>query len=817
MSILKHLNLKYWILITTAIFFCCQPLFSQKSQKIDSLLKLLETQLSDKDKVDTYIMLCEIHKVTDKNKIAKYAYPALSLAKEIGYQEGMADAYYMLSATHIYSGDFEEVLLLLDSTIQIAESIQYRPGMARAYRGYGWLSEKRGDYQESLSNYSRALEFSQSINDFAMVAQILNSISVVYIKKGDATKGIEYLNESLKVCEKHDLLLESITPLTSKGTLYMGQGDYPTALSWLDSARVMSIELGSFEDLGSIYTYTGECYSFQGDYVNALKYYQMALDQEISLNQLSRTPDIYRKMAMTQYYMGNTDKSLAYFNKDLEMNLQFGFLADVVLSYNNLGYAYLLLGKYDQALSYLDKGLAVGTESEYKNSYASLYNSYAELYLELKNYRKAIYYLEKSLKLAREISNQFEIAYQLTALSKYHYEVGQYDKALLTANEAIDIASAIGAVPTLSQAYEIKAKILAATGRGMEAYETHVAHKKFADSLFNADKTKAFTRIEADYEFQLEKDSIRFAQEKETLALSAEIDKGAARQQASMLGLAALGLLLAVISLFFYQNRKKNKVLTSLNREVQTQNAEIKAQRDHLEDLNKTKSKFFSIISHDLRSPMSSFQALSDVIEYNLKEKNYEELKEVNQEVVKRSKEITLLLDNLLAWAVSEEGEFPFNPQSTSLKETVSQVKDLYAPVAQYKNINIIDETEDLYVFTDPNAFNTIMRNLVSNAIKFTSVGGEVKLMSHIREGMIEIEISDNGVGMTKAEVDLLNEGAASSKGGTAGEKGVGLGMKLVKEFIGLSGGEFSIKSTKGEGTQFLIFMPTKYEELVEA
>lgn len=788
--------------------FSFHSLHAQYQAPADSLRQVLETKISDKDRVATLIRLCDLYKNLDNTQIAQYAEPALSLAKKINYLEGLADAYYMKSATFIYSAAFDTSLTLLDSSLQIAEEINYANGIANVYRGKGHIALELNEYEKALEYFDKVLEIRTQMNDFSGIAHALNSYHIIYRHLGETDKALALLNEALALGEKHNLIEDKTMFLSNMGSLLTSKGEYEEALAYLQESLELAQTTGAKGEISRINNKIGYNYYNQGDYPQALEYYQTALNQLLEINRYAEIPNIYRDMAISQAYMGNPEKALALFNEGLEMSLKFGHKYDAASAYNNIGYLYTLQGDYDKSLEHLDKGLAMANELQSPSLLGTLYGSYGDLYLEMKDYGKVVYYLEKSLDISRKLGYKHDMAMQLTALSRYYLELKQYTKALTNGEEAISLTSEIGARLPLKDALGIKAKTLAALGQGMKAYETHVAYMAVADSLFNADKTKAFTRLEADYEFQQEKDSIQFATEKEKLALNATIESGKARQLATLIGLTAVGLILLVLGVFYYKNQKKNQLLTALNGEIQNQNIEIKSQRDHLNDLNKTKSKFFSIISHDLRSPMSSFQALSDVIDFNLKQENYDEIKEINQEVVKRSKEIGSLLDNLLSWAVNEEGQFPFNPTTVSVKEAIDEVVDIYLPVARYKNIELRNDADaSHHIWADANSFKTIIRNLVSNAIKFTAAGGEIILSSRIENDKVLISVSDSGVGLNARQKQKLfeNEVGQNSGIGTAGEKGVGLGLRLVRDFVKMNKGKIEVTSEEGKGSRFEI------------
>lgn len=787
-----------------------QSLAQQDSVRYDSLVNQLDQTLSPKERMETLILLSEMLKRDNSHQASQYAKEALNIADEISDSRGKSDAYYLVGAVYFETSEYDTLFVFLDSALSNAKKIDYQKGIANALNAKAAVYEKIDEYELALELHQQALEIREVLQDTSGIVDSYGNLSFLYLKLGDTQKALEFARKSL-------MLRSDYFYIGRLGDVFVEMGRLDSALLYyqgsLDAANQAKAQRGvALAKFGIARTYEAK-----GSFVEALSWYNEALIQFLALDDKSNASTCYMNIGLTHAYMGNLAEAIDYTQQALAINLTIGAKSGASTNYNNIGYLHFMQDNYSLAQVYLDSALMMAKQSQNLDNFATVYGSYTELYLALGDYDKVINYHQRAISLFEEMGKPINVAVNLNNISSYYLVLKQYQNALRTSTKALTMAKELGTNVIARDAAKYQAKAYAGLGKGMEAYQAHVYHKTMADSIVNAEKTREFTQLEAEYEFKQEKDSIAFAQEKETLALNVTIAQGKSRQQTTLFGLTAVGLLLIILSAFYFKNQKKNRLLAKLNSDVQVQNTEIKAQRDHLDDLNKTKSKFFSIISHDLRSPMSSFQALSDVIDFNLKEENYEELREVNQEVVKRSKEISLLLDNLLAWAVSEEGEFPFNPEQTSIKDAVEQVKELYAPVALYKNISIVDETQDDQVYTDTNAFKTIVRNLVSNSIKFTDAGGKIILKSEEVEDMIQLEITDNGAGMTAEEVEMLNAGSITSKSGTSGEKGVGLGMKLVKEFIDLSGGQLTINSKKGQGTQFMILLPKSVSEVVNA
>ncbi len=800
-------------LILIMAFFCITyTSLGQYQQRIDSLLSILETEKDERKLVNSYVIIGMIYRDYDPRKLTPYVNAGINLARKINDTEGLSELYYLKGVPLEIKGKYDSVLILLDTASYYANLTNYSKGLANVYRGRSHVYEMIGLRELRLENAKKLFAISKELEDFEAQVSSLTGIALHYKEIGNIDTAATLFQQTLALCELHDLNVVKSLVLNLYGGLLSSQGNYERALELHKESLAITLPLNELhENVGSAYKNLGNIYAEMGDYVASMSNYQKAFNIFTKLGLERELPYLFDLMGVTQAYIGNMDQAASYFEDGLKLALDLKLFSQAIYLCNNMGYLKTLTEEYDTSLYYLEKGLLLSEKYGQKGEFSLLYGSFADLYRAKGELDKVVQYYEKSLEIFRELDYKNDITLQLEGLCTYYLELKYYRKSISNANECIAIANEIGVLRPKIGALAVKAKAHAALGEGMKAYEAHVAYKAAADSLFDEDKTKALTRLEADYEFQQEKDSIQFATEKEKLALNATIESGKARQLATLVVLTAVGLILLVLGVFYYKNQKKNQQLTALNKEIQNQNIEIKSQRDHLNDLNKTKSKFFSIISHDLRSPISSFQVLSDIIDFNLKQENYDEIKEINQEVVKRSKEIGSLLDNLLSWAVNEEGQFPFNPTSVSVKAAIDEVVNIYLPVANYKNIVLKNEADEIHhIWADANSFKTIIRNLVSNAIKFTAAGGEIILSSKIENDKVLVLVSDNGIGLNEKQRQNLFENEVGQKRGTgtAGEKGVGLGLRLVRDFVKMNKGKIEVTSEEGKGSRFEISLP---------
>ncbi|MBN2892756.1 MAG: PAS domain S-box protein [Bacteroidales bacterium] len=238
----------------------------------------------------------------------------------------------------------------------------------------------------------------------------------------------------------------------------------------------------------------------------------------------------------------------------------------------------------------------------------------------------------------------------------------------------------------------------------------------------------------------------------------------------------------------------------------------LKQSEKLLRELNLTKDKFFSIIAHDLRSPFNAILGFSELILNKASEKNDPELINYSSALFSSAQKSFELLNNLLDWSRIQTGKLKFSPKLINISEITTNILELLT--ANIVNKNLIVKTafeSDLFVFADKQMIETVIRNLVSNAIKYTPVGGKINIVALKNEKEIEFSIKNSGIGIEKSDMEkLFNNDEFFSTPGTNNEKGSGLGLILCKEFIEMHSGNLTVSSEQGKTTKFTFFLPNK-------
>ena len=274
--------------------------------------------------------------------------------------------------------------------------------------------------------------------------------------------------------------------------------------------------------------------------------------------------------------------------------------------------------------------------------------------------------------------------------------------------------------------------------------------------------------------------------------------------------LVILIVLSTTFGLVYMRMKRLRNQRENLEKIVAERTVEIQNKNELLRDLNSTKDKLFSIISHDLRSPFSAILGFQDLLADNFEEFSDTERKNMIGQLQTTTRQVYSLVENLLNWARIQSRNIQVHPVQFKVKEVFLEKLDLYLSIAEAKGIRFNHQFPDEFVaFADINLLETTLRNLITNAIKFTPTGGTILVKASQNHDLIEISVTDSGIGMNQDQIDsLFNLEKTRIKLGTNGEKGSGLGLVLCKEFVEKNQGLISVESQPGKGSTFSFTLP---------
>lgn len=583
---------------------------------------------------------------------------------------------------------------------------------------------------------------------------------------------LQYGHEALLMAEKLKLPSELASIHNYIGVIRRNQGNYSKSLQHYFAALHIADSISNKRELAYAMNNLGDIFNRQKKYAKAEEYISKALELFKQIGIEKGVAYCYNQLSLVNFEQNNLEKALFYNFKSLEMREKNKDSVSIAASLNNIGNIYIELQDFDVAFKYLNRSLHIRHKIGDYNGIAEIYNDFARFYFQKRDYQTAVYYLNQGMKIGKEVGSPRRIREAAELLSRIYAQKKEYEKA----------------------------------------YHYHVIFKKMNDSLRNKENEREITRLELQYKFDKERRENEVEQLKKDIEHKAEINHYKMYRFYMISCIIVLIVIIALITYSYRQKRKDNHLLALKNKEIIQQKEEIQDKRDELERINASKDKFFSIVAHDLRSPFSSLLSLIDLMKNQFNDLDKNEVMLLIDEINKSAKETMNLLENLLNWARSQTNRLKIKMEKADIQSIVEKNIILFKNVAKNKHISLQNPNSGtLYAFADTNMLDTVLRNLISNAIKFTPQNGQVIVDYYERNEKIFIEVKDTGIGMKQSELDnLFRIDTTHSRIGTANERGTGLGLLLCKEFVEKNHGTIHVESTEGEGSKF-VFSLQKY------
>lgn len=577
------------------------------------------------------------------------------------------------------------------------------------------------------------------------------------------------------------------------------------------------------------------------DYEKAMNYFIMALAIEDSLNLNPQRVLTYVAIARVFEVVGDYYKSAQFLEQALRINEDEMDINALAMILNNLGKVNASLGKLEEAFDNYEQVLRYREDIDKRFEAEALFNL-GHLYTIQTKYTSALEFHKKALAITRQLGDRYAEALSLNDIGVLYGLMGNDEKSMANHLVALEIRHVLNDKGGLAESYNNIGRL------NLKLKDRHKAIENGLLALESGRESQAQEHIFRSYELlsQAYKDLQDFKnalgykelslaihefiqnekQERQLLetqnryvvgkheseiekleALRLEREQQIAEQNKFknilFLIVGLVGVIAGLLFILYLVKRRSNRTLRVAKHEVQRQNIK-------LQELNHTKDKFFSIISHDVKGPLNSLTSFSRLLIHHTDHLSKEEIQMLARDLDKSLKNLFALLENLLEWSRSQTGSIEFTPEVFDLTEILSSNTSLLESQAKNKQITLVVEPEDSYVVKlHKQSVNTVVRNLISNAIKFTDEGGTITLTIHKSADRISFSVADNGVGMSPEVVEkLFRIDQKHSTQGTAQEKGTGLGLILCREFIEKNGGTIGVQSQPGKGSVFSCSFP---------
>lgn len=665
-------------------------------------------------------------------------------------------------------------------------------------------------YGQSANQLIDSLEniLSGDIHDTTRVKALINlSEAYTFI---NFQKSLQYSQDAFDISNNIKNNTLSYRAAQKLASNYSFEGDFTSALKYETISLQLALAINDSSNIGLSHNNIGNYYFEIGEYDEAYFYLTLAyrILQASSKNSID---SLYMNVALHNVgrvfkELGQYEVALRHLKLSQKLSKDLGDEEGNPYSLDEIGDVNLRMGEYDSALAYLSSALKITREIILKNPLSTVKDlesksllKIAQAYRSKGDYSKALVYYDSTYKLHELTGNKFGIAEVELGRGKVLLEQQQFIEATNYITKALLLAQEINARVLEIACYKELATLWENKGDYKKSLEFFKQFKVLNDSLFSNEMQQKLLRDQIRFETETKDSQIA------ALTRQEENQKSEIRKQEFIRNILVVVVALTAILLFtVYRSGQRRKQINALLLQHQE---EMEKRSAELEQLNQVKDKFFSIISHDLRSPINALAGLMDLLDKGAIEPH--ELPVAIKELRTRFNHTRSLMNNLLDWTVLQMDKMSLQAGSVELKNIVNENIELLGSI-QNKKIKMVNAVPANAIgYADSNTINLVIRNLLTNAIKFTNDGGEITIAAEAKGNEWVVSVRDNGIGMSdEIQKKLFDKINPYSTRGTANEKGTGLGLILCKEFVEKNGGRIWVESKENSGSTFWFTLP---------
>jgi len=720
--------------------------------------------------------------------INKYTEAQRYLEKGIALQQQKGDNAYLMHAydlqSSLYSKQkvYNKAIKSSQTSLLYARDMQSEIFILRAYRKIAQSSKKLGDYNTSKEYNERALEIVKASGNPQKIAQYLEYVSTDQRALGMYASALENAQHALLIQRNHNNTYRISNLLLNLSIIYLKLSSYDRSLSY--ALELLSIHEGSgdLNRIASACNQVGLIYSRLKRFDDAAYYHERTL----SLN-----PQV-----VDERYQASALRSLA----DIKL--------EVI--------------EYTTSLTYAEKARGLYQKINDERGLATVDYTTAKIYTNLGNNEQAVKSLQSAIQLSSELDDKWNEARSWVYMGEVLAKKDQ-DKSRNSLEKGIAIAKILNAKSILLDAYRILLNI----ERSQKNLDTALHYYDIVSDLVQEIDNKEIDDRIAELKIiqETEKQEREIERLKRNVIIrELELSKQASeleisnnkntisaleleRERSKLITLIGFTLIIVLTLAFVYMRYRYLKESQNI---LNNHNIEVEKRNHSLAELNLTKDRFFSIISHDLRTPIASIIALSDTLNEHFDDYSLEKIKKYVNNIGKASDQTFSLLENLLSWATIQIQNSDPLPKLHKIHDICLLAIHQIDAAATAKDISIeytVNETDTIYA--DKNMIATVIRNLLTNAIKFTPAKGCICVYSNALEDSVTIHIKDYGIGISDDDQKyIFSLDNHVSRKGTYGEVGTGLGLALCKDLMEKNAGTLNFHSKKGKGSEFFFTLP---------
>ena len=576
-----------------------------------------------------------------------------------------------------------------------------------------------------------------------------------------------------------------------------------SALVYLDEALELALKNNYEYGLAKVYNRKGTYFVVRSQYPEAIQEFQKALPYYKKIGDSTGISESLGNLGVLDFYLRDYDEALQNFQTAITYLDTVSQVETYGKYLSNLSGVFREKKMFDSALSYARRSIAYSDQIDDKRLLSVAYFNLGTAYYFLEDYEKAIAGLDTALNIDR-IPVQFKIlAKSYKCLSYLAFE--DIDRASTQLENLEEQALKINDQYVILVLYEAKQKLLEAQGRIREALLYAEKYIKLNNEIHNREQTNILQNIKVKYETE--------ERAFENLLLHQEANLNALQIQNQRYVIWAIAVMIFLFLIMFLILYRMYSYKSDANKMLKEKQEILNKNNKSLELINSQKDNLFSIVAHDVRSPISSILSSTQFLNSHFSEFSTDEIRQLAKELEDQAETLNSLIQGVLVWAKSQMNGFNFHIQEIKLGELISGTLKAEETAIKRKNLQIIQNIgKDQVIQTDYQVLQVIARNFLSNAVKFTPVGGRITFRLIEKANNYHFQVTDTGRGMTPEEIkNVLVDQKRYSIKGTENETGNGIGLILCHEIATKIGGRLEVKSSLGEGSTFSFIFPKNH------
>ena len=746
----------------------------------------------------------------------------------------------------------DSALQLIEKIYPEVEELNDQELLVKVLFTKGRIYENRQQLDSALVTYETAKDLAESNNDKVDVASCLIQMGYVYHEKNESPKGLELLKKALVLAEEAGNIDLEAKATNGIGRIYSFLSEFDSSNVFLNRALDINKTLGDKRGMAEIYTNIANNYGRASQTEKAIEHFLLSQTLMRELSDHSGVSHTFRNMGVCYFFAGKYPEALQNLHEALKVVEGTEHHADIIQNLDFLGEVYMTIEDFENAKLYWKKageayqrayGEKTNPEFLFKQGKALLlkkdytaaldifinaeklkkemgqhiggdfYRNLGQAYEMLSNDEAAEESYSKSIELSQSTNNYLIKLKSLYGLGKIAESRGNVVQAQTYYKESYDLAKLTGFKENEMQAAAGLYRVYKKQNNTSEALRFIEISTNIRDSIFNEENTRQIAKLEAGFEFEKEKQELEFAQQKQ-LAQEANV------RRMLWIALGMAGLILAIGVFYFRSKQKANAELSRLNEEISDQKAVVERQKEKLEELDETKSRFFTNISHEFRTPLTIISGMVDQI----REKPDLWLDRGTKMVKQNTIGLLNLVNQILDLRKLEANEMKLEMVNGDVLNYLRYVVESHHSYAAKKGLQLhfLTDEQEIKMDYDPDKLLRIVTNLLSNAIKFTPDGGNIYLRLEERtmngSPVFCLQVQDSGVGIPENDLPhIFGRFYQVDDSSTRKGEGTGIGLALTHELVKLLGGNISAKSIVGKGTTFTVELPILNESAVQA